>query len=226
MEVKQVKIGRVSNKAFLLFVVDAINSLYLKDNICRANTEESIDVDIVSETQVDLHYLRTDNRTVGKSISYKLKLSFTHEYDCVDIRIYLLGIINNGELMSIHIIKQIADLKALCDRMLVEMVELYQHHLSSLAPNIQNYENMACSVTDDGIYNGHLFDLLPPLEIGLYISAQPQSQQMQGTSRTYSNNDGGENESLGYTLGKLSTVVEKHWKIILAIVALVIFLLW
>ena len=226
MEVKQVKIGRVSNKAFLLFVVDAINSLYLKDNICRANTEESIDVDIVSETQVDLHYLRTDNRTVGKSISYKLKLSFTYEYDCVDIRIYLLGIIHNGELMPIHTIKQIADLKALCDRLLVEKVELYQHHLSSLAPNIQNYENMACSVTDDGIYNGHLFDLLPPLEIGLYISAQPQSQQMQSTSRTYSNNDGGENESLGYTLGKLSTVVEKHWKIILAIVALVIFLLW
>jgi hypothetical protein len=32
MEVKQVRIGRVSNKAFLLFVVDSINSEHIDTN--------------------------------------------------------------------------------------------------------------------------------------------------------------------------------------------------
>ena len=125
-------------------------------------------------------------------------------------------------------LKEFPALKANLDKMLLDAVESYQSHLSSLASNIQNYENMACSLTNDSIYNGSLFDLLPALEIGLHISAEQTPQQVQNTSRTYSNNNNidGENQSLGYTLGKLSVVVQKHWKIILAIVALLLFLLW
>ena len=226
MEVKQVKIGRVSNKAFLLFVVDAINSLYLKDNICRANTEASIDVDIASETKIDLYYSITQHR--NRTHSYKYKLSFTYEYNCVDIRVYLLNITINGESVPVHVIKGNTEIRANCDEILYMLLDVFINHLSSLAPNISNYENMACSLTNDSIYNGSLFDLLPPLEVGLYISAKPTTQQAQNTNRAHSdnNNNEGENQSLGYTLGKLSVVVEKHWKIILAIVAILIYLLW
>ena len=54
MEVKQVKIGRVSNKAFLLFVVDAINSEHIHSRH-PDDAEFSIDVDIASKIVHILH---------------------------------------------------------------------------------------------------------------------------------------------------------------------------
>lgn len=224
MEVKQVKIGRVSNKAFLLFVVDAINSEHIHSRY-PGDAEFSIDVDIASETKIDLYYSITQHR--NRTHSYKYKLSFTYEYNCVDIRVYLLNITINGESVPVHVIKGNTGIRASCDEILYMLLDIFINRLSSLAPNISNYENMACSLTDDSIYNGSLFDLLPTLEIGLHISAEQAPQQVQNTSRTYSNNNNdGENQSLGYTLGKLSVVVQKHWKIVLAIVALLLFLLW
>ena len=224
MEVKQVKIGRVSNKAFLLFVVDAINSEHIHSRH-PDDAEFSIDVDIASETKIDLYYSITQhcNRTHS---SYKYKLSFTYEYNCVDIRVYLLNITINGESVPVHVIKGNTEIRANCDKTLYMLLDVFINRLSSLAPNISNYENMACSLTTDSIYNGSLFDLLPTLEIGLHISAEQTPQQVQNTSRTYSNNNNndGENQSLGYTLGKLSVVVQKHWKIILGIIALLMLL--
>lgn len=227
MEVKQVKIGRVSNKAFLLFVVDAINSKYVHGD-CSVNQEDSIDVDIVSENKVEAYYnLLYTNENID-TLQLKAKITFTYEYNCVDIRIYLLNMMVNGEFVQSHIVKQNPSIRAKCDKILLDTVEWFNNSLLSLAPNISNYENMACSLTNDSIYNGSLFDLLPTLEIGLHISAEQAPQQVQNTSRTYSNNNNndGENQSLGYTLGKLSVVVQKHWKIVLAIVALLLFLLW
>lgn len=227
MEVKQVKIGRVSNKAFLLFVVDAINSKYVHGD-CSVNQEESIDVEVVSETKVEAHYnLHYTNDNID-TLQLKAKITFTYEYNCVDIRIYLLNMMVNGEFVQSHNVKQNPSIRAKCDKVLLGIVEGYNNSLLSLASSISNYENMACSLTNDSIYNGSLFDLLPPLEVGLYISAKPTTQQAQNTNRAHSdnNNNEGENQSLGYTLGKLSVVVEKHWKIILAIVAILIYLLW
>ena len=230
MEVKQVKIGRVSNKAFLLFVVDAINSKYVHGD-CSVNQEDSIDVDIVSENKVEAYYnllYTNDVNNTLRTLQLKAKITFTYEYNCVDIRIYVLSMMVDGEFVQSHIVKQTPSIRAKCDSVLLGIVEWFNNSLLSLAPNISNYENMACSLTNDSIYNGSLFDLLPTLEIGLHISAEQAPQQVQNTSRTYSNNNNndGENQSLGYTLGKLSVVVQKHWKIILAIVALLLFLLW
>lgn len=165
MEVKQVKIGRVSNKAFLLFVVDAMNAT------CGKDLNENYTIDIVSETMVDVF---CEGESNDKCLLMKHKISFSYEYDCVDIRIYLLNIKFNGEVIPLHMIKQIVKLRNGVDGFLLTEVEKAQNQLLSFAPNIQNYENMVYALSDDSIYDGTLFDVLPSINTPLYISVKPQ----------------------------------------------------
>ena len=165
MEVKQVRIGRVSNKAFLLFVVDAMNA----NSGLKLDKKDTID--IVSKTMVNVFCEGLSN---DKRFFVKLKLSFSYEYDCVDIRIYLLNIKLNGEVVPLHMIKQIVKLRNGVDKFLLGIVEKAQNQLLSFAPNIQNYENMVYALSDYSIYDGTLFDVLPSINTPLYISVKPQ----------------------------------------------------
>ena len=97
------------------------------------------------------------------------KLFYT--YDCVDIRIYLLSVTVDGEFVPIQVIMQRPKVKAILDKWLFELVEEYNNTLQSLVPNISNYENMACSLTNDSIYDGSLFNLLPHWAIEVYMCA-------------------------------------------------------
>lgn len=219
MKDERVKLGVISNKAFLLLVVDAINSLEKEREIENRERENKINIDnvaIISETNVEAFYFVTGSRP----ISMKYKVSFKYEYDSVAIRIYLLNVMFNGQLVPRQALNN-PNIKDLVDELIQEIVKDHSDKLLSLTNNIQNYENLTCQLTDDSIYDGTLFDTLPDLNIQLQICDKPQNKVDNPNIHHHSNE---EKQSLGFMLGRFSVVIEDNWKVILGIIG-VIFLI-
>ena len=219
MKDERVKLGVISNKAFLLLVVDAINSLEKEREIENRERENKINIDnvaIISETNVEAFYFVTGSRP----ISMKYKVSFKYEYDSVAIRIYLLNVMFNGQLVPRQALNN-PNIKDLVDELIQEIVKDHSDKLLSLTNNIQNYENLTCQLTDDSIYDGTLFDTLSDLNIQLQICDKPQNKVDNPNIHHHSNE---EKQSLGFMLGRFSVVIEDNWKVILGIIG-VIFLI-
>lgn len=220
MKDERVKLGVISNKAFLLLVVDAINSLEKEREIENRERENKINIDnvaIISETNVEAFYFVTGSRP----ISMKYKVSFTYEYDSVAIRIYLLNVMFNGQLVPRQALNN-PNIKDLVDELIQEIVKDHSDKLLSLTNNIQNYENLTCQLTDDSIYDGTLFDTLPDLNIQLQICDKPQNKVDNPNIHHHSNE---EKQSLGFMLGRLSVVIEDNWKVILGIIGVIFFII-
>ncbi len=221
MKVELVKVRTISNKAFLLLVVDAINAIKndwkiknREGGTSELNTEY---VNIVSETNVEAYYLIT-----GPNISIKYFISYTFDYDSVAIRIYLLNLINgNGQSIPRHALDN-PNLKKFLDELLQKTVAEHKDKLLSMAEKIQNYDNLSCQLTSDSIYDGTLFDTLPDLNIQLQICDKPQNKVDNPDIHHHSNE---EKQSLGFMLGRLSVVIEDNWKVILGIIGVIFFII-
>ena len=218
MKVELVKVGTISNKAFLLLVVDAINAIKNDCKIKRGKTELNTEyVNIVSESNVEAYYLIT-----GPTISIKYFISYTFDYDSVAIRIYLLNVINgNGQSIPRHALDN-PNVKKFSDELLQKTVAEHKDKLLSMAEKIQNYDNLSCQLTSDSIYDGTLFDTLPDLNIQLQICDKPQNKVDNPNIHHHSNE---EKQSLGFVLGRLSVVIEDNWKVILGIIGVIFFII-
>lgn len=219
MKDERVKLGVISNKVFLLLVVDAISSLEKEWEIKNRESvgENKINIDnvaIISETNVEAFYFVTGSRP----ISMKYKVSFTYEYDSVAIRIYLLNLMFNGQLVPRQALNN-PNIKDEVDKLLQEIVKDHSDKLLSLTNNIQNYENLTCQLTDDSIYDGALFDTLPDLNLKLFLCDKPQDKINNSEIRKTTN------QPVAEQSGEFQDFYKKHkigvWIGVLAIIFLV-----
>ena len=219
MKDERVKLGVISNKVFLLLVVDAISSLEKEWEIKNRESvgENKINIDnvaIISETNVEAFYFVTGSRP----ISMKYKVSFTYEYDSVAIRIYLLNLMFNGQLVPRQALNN-PNIKDKVDKLLQEIVKDHSDKLLSLTNNIQYYENLTCQLTDDSIYDGALFDTLPDLNLKLFLCDKPQDKINNSEIRKTTN------QPVAEQSGEFQDFYKKHkigvWIGVLAIIFLV-----
>ena len=160
MRPEQVKVGAISNKAFLLLVVDTIKAIEeLPKRDPKAFNIIADDIGIVSETQVEA-FCCVSAET--HSFSMKHKVSFTYEHNCVDIRIFMLGMELDGKSISRSDLNN-PHTKSFVDDILCGFVHNYKTALLEQTQNISTYENISSSFTDDSIWDGTLFNALPSL---------------------------------------------------------------
>lgn len=226
MKVELVKVGTISNKAFLLLVVDAINSYEKCSQITNreehiTNTDNAIirstdNVYIISDKSVEAYYFVSKQQ-----FSMEYKVSYAYEYDSVAIRIYLLNMMLNGQSVSRQEIYK-PNVKKFVDPFLQGIIKEHCTGLLTVTKDIQNYENLTCQLTDDSIYDGTLFDTLLDLNIQLQICDKPQNRVDNPNIHHHSNE---EKQSLGFMLGRLSVVIEDNWKVILGIIGVIFFII-
>ena len=228
MKEERVKLGVISNKAFLLLVVDAINScekaLQIKNReeyITKTDNAIIISTDnvyIISEKSVEAYYFLNSSK---RQCSMEYKVSYTYEYDSVAIRVYLLNLMLNGQSVSRQEIYK-SNVNNFVDQLLQIIIKDHCTGLLTVTKDIQNYENLTCQLTDDSIYDGALFDTLPDLNIQLQICDKPQNKVDNPNIHHHSNE---EKQSLGFMLGILSVIIEDNWKVILGIIGVIIFII-
>ena len=216
MKDERVKLGVISNKAFLLLVVDAINSY--EKGLQITNREIIISTDnvyIISEKSVEAYYFVTSSK---QQFSMEYKVSYTYEYDSVAIRIYLLNMMLNGQSVSrLEIYKP--NVKNFVDPFLQGTIEAHRTCLLTVTKDIQNYENLTCQLTDDSIYDGALFDTLPDLNLKLFLCDKPQDKINNSEIRKTTN------QPVAEQSGEFQDFYKKHkigvWIGVLAIIFLV-----
>ena len=161
MRPEQVKVGAISNKAFLLLVVDTI---YAKEELPKRDPKAVNiivdDIGIVSATQVEAFCSLQEEKRL--SLSMKFKVSFTYEHNCVDIGISLLRFEIDGKFISRSDFNN-PHTKSYAEDILGMLVHNYKIELLRHTQNINNYENISSSFTDDSIWDGTLFNALPSL---------------------------------------------------------------
>ena len=220
MKDERVKLGVISNKAFLLLVVDAINSYEKRLQITNreehiTNTTSTDNVYIISEKSVEAYYFLTLSK---QPLSMEYKVSYTYEYDSVAIRIYLLNVMFNGQFVPRQAFNS-PNIKYSADKLLQEIVKDHSDKLLSLTNNIQNYENLTCQLTDDSIYDGALFDTLPDLNLKLFLCDKPQDKINNSEIRKTTN------QPVAEQSGEFQDFYKKHkigvWIGVLAIIFLV-----
>lgn len=223
MIVELVKVGTISNKAFLLLVVDAINSYEKCSQITNreehiTNTDNAIirstdNVYIISEKSVEAYYFVSKQQ-----FSMEYKVSYAYEYDSVAIRIYLLNMMLNGQSVSRQEIYK-PNVKKFVDPFLQGIIKEHCTGLLSLTNNIQNYENLTCQLTDDSIYDGALFDTLPDLNLKLFLCDKPQDKINNSEIRKTTN------QPVAEQSGEFQDFYKKHkigvWIGVVAIIILV-----
>ena len=216
MKDERVKLGVILNKAFLLLVVDAINSY--EKGLQITNREIIISTDnvyIISEKSVEAYYFVTSSK---QQFSMEYKVSYTYEYDSVAIRIYLLNMMLNGQSVSRQEIYK-PNVKNFVDPFLQGTIEAHRTCLLTVTKDIQNYENLTCQLTDDSIYDGALFDTLPDLNLKLFLCDKPQDKINNSEIRKTTN------QPVAEQSGEFQDFYKKHkigvWIGVLAIIFLV-----
>lgn len=158
MRSEQINIGSISNKAFLLLVIDTINTF--EDDVKRANTDTRVIVDnigIASETHVDAYYTSI---IANISTSIKHKVSFAYKNNLIDIEVYLLSYEYKGKILPPDAFNN-PKFASLTDKVLYREVQLNKTRLLSKAKNMNYYETLSGSLTDDSLWDGTIFDSLP-----------------------------------------------------------------
>lgn len=158
MRSEQINIGSISNKAFLLLVIDTINTF--EDDVKRANTDTRVIVDnigIASETHVDAYYTSI---IANISTSIKHKVSFAYKNNLIDIEVYLLSYEYKGKILPPDALNN-PKFASLTDKVLYREVQLNKTRLLSKAKNMNYYETLSGSLTDDSVWDGTIFDSLP-----------------------------------------------------------------
>lgn len=158
MRSEQINIGSISNKAFLLLVIDTINTF--EDDVKRANTDTRVIVDnigIASETHVDASYTSI---IANNSTSIKYKVSFAYKNNLIDIEVCLLSYEYKGKILPPDTFNN-PKFASLIDKVLYREVQLNKTRLLSKAKNMNYYETLSGSLTDDSVWDGTIFDSLP-----------------------------------------------------------------
>lgn len=158
MRSEQINIGSISNKAFLLLVIDTINTF--EDDVKRANTDTRVIVDnigIASETHVDAYYTSI---IANISTSIKHKVSFAYKNNLIDIEVYLLSYEYKGKILPPDAFNS-PKFASLTDKVLYREVQLNKTRLLSKAKNMNYYETLSGSLTDDSVWDRTIFDSLP-----------------------------------------------------------------
>ncbi|MBR4028941.1 MAG: hypothetical protein IKJ08_05095 [Alistipes sp.] len=162
MRSEQINIGSISNKAFLLLVIDTINTF--EDDVKRANTDTRVIVDnigIASETHVDASYTSI---IANNSTSIKYKVSFAYKNNLIDIEVCLLSYEYKGKILPPDTFNN-PKFASLIDKVLYREVQLSKTRLLSKAKNMNYYETLSGSLTDDSVWDGTIFDSLPSSDI-------------------------------------------------------------
>lgn len=162
MRSEQINIGSISNKAFLLLVIDTINTF--EDDVKRANTDTRVIVDnigIASETHVDASYTSI---IANNSTSIKYKVSFAYRNNLIDIEVCLLSYEYKGKILPPDTFNN-PKFTSLIDKVLYREVQLSKTRLLSKAKNMNYYETLSGSLTDDSVWDGTIFDSLPSSDI-------------------------------------------------------------
>ena len=158
MRSEQINIGSISNKAFLLLVIDTINTF--EDDVKRSNTDTRVIVDnigIASETHVNAYYTSI---IANISTSIKHKVSFAYKNNLIDIEVYLLSYEYKGKILPPDAFNN-PKFASLTDKVLYGEVQLNKTRLLSKAKNMNYYEILSGSLTDDSVWDGTIFDSLP-----------------------------------------------------------------
>lgn len=175
-----------------------------------------------------------------KRVSFRLDASLEHFIStrnigehCIFINLYIFDYVLDGQPITGSFLNNNPDLLDNVEAFINDTTEIYKCKFKSLLQNIDYYEDLSRSLSDDSIYDGTLFDVLPSLNVRVggqekveeeLVPAQPQptkqsikqpTKQLNHDAATHQNHPKHHSEDEKKT---------KIWPIILLIIAVLLWL--
>lgn len=221
----------LTDKAFILLVADTVCAVEreLSKNLGWI-IEDGDEPTITAEPRLrfEVPYLVT-RPDMSLSVRYNISFRRTtfNKKEGVNIKIYILEVVRGGQSVTYSMKESNSILKDEIEQLARSFAETYSDKIMWLAKNLSYYEDLSRPLSDDSIYDGTLFDVLPSLKVRVGgeenveeelvpAQQQPKRQVEQQNHNTNSRN----NQSQHHSEEEKKT---KIWPIILFIIA---FLLW
>lgn len=221
----------LTDKAFILLVADTVCAVEreLSKNLGWI-IEDGDEPTITAEPRLrfEVPYLVT-RPDMSLSVRYNISFRRTtfNKKEGVNIKIYILEVVRGGQSVTYSMKESNSILKDEIEQLARSFAETYSDKIMWLAKNLSYYEDLSRPLSDDSIYDGTLFDVLPSLKVRVGgeenveeelvpVQQQPKRQVEQQNHNTNSRN----NQSQHHSEEEKKT---KIWPIILFIIA---FLLW
>ena len=189
-----------------------------------------------SETKINIEYIIT---LCDRPVSFRCKLVFdlhTYEHTFANFHIYIFEFSQDGQSITHSVLDSAPNLVAFLEEFSKTLVRTYKHKFKSLLQNINYYEDLSHSLTDDSINDGTWFDVLPSLYESVGGDSNEQQPQNKNADKP-KNHDANspqpqnqhhddENMSLGFKPGWLWGFITKHWKVILFVIGLLLLIFY
>lgn len=226
----------LTDKAFILLVADTVCAVEreLSKNLGWI-IEDGDEPTITAEPRLrfEVPYLVT-RPDMSLSVRYNISFRRTtfNKKEGVNIKIYILEMVRGGQSVTYSMKESNSILKDEIEQLARSFAKTYSDKIMWLAKNLSYYEDLSRPLSDDSIYDGTLFDVLPSLKVRVGgeenveeelvpVQPQPTKQSMkQPTKQLNHDASNHQNQPKHHSEDEKKT---KIWPIILFIIA---FLLW
>ena len=216
-----------TDKAFILLAADTVCAV--ERELCESQkwvVEDIGEPVITAEPQlkIEVPYFVTK---FDKSLSMRYDVGFRQttlegKYG-ISVSVSIFELVWNGESVTHSIQENDPTLKDEIKQLAKDLAKKYSAKVNWLFKNLNYYEDLSRPLSDDSIYDGTLFDVLPSLKVrvGGEVDEKQSPAQPQATKQQNHNTSSSNNQSKHQSKEEQKT---KIWPIILLIIAVLLWL--
>ena len=216
-----------TDKAFILLAADTVCAV--ERELCESQkwvVEDIGEPVITAEPQlkIEVPYFVTK---FDKSLSMRYDVGFRQttlegKYG-ISVSVSIFELVWNGESVTHSIQENDPTLKDEIKQLAKDLAKKYSAKVNWLFKNLNYYEDLSRPLSDDSIYDGTLFDVLPSLKVrvGGEVDEKPSPAHPQSTKQQNHNTSSSNNQSKHQSKEEQKT---KIWPIILLIIAVLLWL--